>query len=196
METGDFRSGTSGDEFCRLKFAGDKVVGNDGVSSIATAANPARTRRSCAAGPRPRRPSEYLRRAGHLAKRATAITRRIAAAARPASPMEAAHNARVAPPSRHRGEKGGHPRLFTVCRGDGRATPSAGPPRSPCPPPRSGMPAWRCAGTQKSDFMDPQKVPTPLTAWEELRAVLFFRTIFSWLNRPAEYGGFWFLFLV
>ena len=181
--TGDLDAATQRvTNFTVLKFAGDKVVGNDGVELNREGGQPGKdkalVRRWTA--PRDGRVNIYAELA-HLAKEGDGVTSRIVSSRQgPLGEWTAAHNAVLTTLNDIEVKKGDTLDFLTVCRGDAKAdsfhwSPTITMPTAEMP----GMAGMAMRWDAKSDFMDPTKLPTPLTAWEELAQVLLLSNEFA-----------------
>jgi hypothetical protein len=181
--TGDFDEAAQRvAHFAALKFAGDKVKGSDGVELNREGGQPGKdkaiVRRWTA--PRDGKVNIYAELA-HLAKEGDGVSSRLVCS-RLGSLGEwtAAHNAVLTTLNDIKVKKGDTLDFLTVCRGDAKGdtfrwSPTITMPTAEMP----GMTGMAMRWDAKSDFMDPAKLPTPLTAWEELAQVLLLSNEFA-----------------
>ena len=168
--------------FHSLKFAGNKVVGNGGMELTKDGGQPAEgkaiIRRWIA--PKDGKVNIYAELA-HLPKEGDGVTSRIVSSRGGLlGEWSAAHNAVMTSLNDVEVKKGDTLDFLTICGADPkndtfRWSPTITMPTAEMP----GMAGMAMRWDAKGDFMDPAKLPAPLTAWEELAHILLLSNEFA-----------------
>jgi len=181
--TGDFDSQSQRvANFHALRFAGNKVVGNGGMELTKDGGQPAEgkaiIRRWIA--PKEGKVNIYAELA-HLPKEGDGVTSRVVSSRGGLlGEWSAAHNAVLTTLNDVEVKKGDTLDFLTICGSDPkndtfRWSPTITMPLAEMP----GMSGMAMRWDAKGDFMDPTKLPAPLSGWEELAHVLLLSNEFA-----------------
>jgi hypothetical protein len=181
--TGDFDPHTQRvTHFQVLRFAGNKVVGNGGMELTKDGGQPAQNKAIIRRWIAPRDGVVNIyAELTHLAKDGDGVTSRIVSSRNGLlGEWSAAHNAVMTSLSEVEVKKGDTLDFLTVCGADAkndafRWSPTITMPSAEMP----GMAGMAMRWDAKGDFMDPAKLPAPLSAWEELAHVLLLSNEFA-----------------
>ena len=168
--------------FHSLKFAGNKVVGNGGMELTKDGGQPAEGKATIRRwiAPKDGKVNIYAELA-HLPKEGDGVTSRIVSSRGGLlGEWSAAHNAVMTSLNDVEVKKGDTLDFLTICGADPkndtfRWSPTITMPTAEMP----GMAGMAMRWDAKGDFMDPAKLPAPLTAWEELAHILLLSNEFA-----------------
>jgi len=181
--TGEFDPATQRvANFAPLKFTGNKVKGSDGMELSREGGQPGTAKAIVRrwTSPRDGKVNIYAELA-HVAKEGDGVSSRIISSRLGAlGEWTAAHNAVLTTLDDIEVKRGDTLDFLTVCRGDAKGdTFRWSPTITMTTAEMPGMAGMAMRWDAKSDFMDPAKLPTPLTAWEELAHVLLLSNEFA-----------------
>lgn len=181
--TGEFDTGSKKVlNFQTLRFAGNKVVGNGGMELTRDGGQPAQGKAIIRRWIAPMDGTIHIyAELAHLPKEGDGVISRIVSNHQGLlGEWSAAHNAVLTTLNDLKIEKGEILDFLTVCGADPkndtfRWSPTITMPTAEMP----GMSGAPMRWDAKGDFMDPSKLPTPLSAWEELAHVLLLSNEFA-----------------